>query len=144
MTGRPQRRRFQFHLATAVAMMVVVGAWVGLNVRCPFIPDESAAYTGCIASTKTGAETTLSDNVPPTGGLTQVRFVELPEETRYGLLWPFLHKQGWVALLYLEPEWQFFLWPFVFDLLFVLGLLSATFVLSEWLIRRRARRTTPA
>jgi hypothetical protein len=127
--------RLQFHLATAIILTLVTGAWIGLNVR-----SETDFTGGPII-------------LPGTEGLASTA----PEPLRvvrrsFGLPYPFL------IILYRVPfsfcdsgrspvgihpnqGWRFEPGALAIDLLVLLGLLLFVGVTSEWWLRRGTRST---
>lgn len=125
---RPKLRWFQFHLLTAVVVMLVAGAWMGANFLCDLSLGTST-YVDSINSAEN-----------PFGQLALIT------DTDYGLPWRFVHTRTYSMPSEPPPDmaphfadsWQFYPWGFVLDLLVMLALLAATFVLSELLIRGHA------
>jgi hypothetical protein len=129
---KPTRRRFQFHLATAIILTLVAGAWIGLSVR-----SETDFSGGPII-------------LPGTEGLAKTTCEPLRVVRRsFGLPYPFLivlyHVPDSFCSLGLSPVgtyphqgWRIEPAALALDLIGLLVLLVFTGVVSEWFLRRRS------
>jgi hypothetical protein len=110
-----RRFRFQFHLSTAIVMMLVAGALLGLNLRRWPHEEEGLSRIAYI-------EADMFDSGWP--------FVAYEHCDFKGKLLGVMGGDVW-------DEWQYA--GLMGDALLALAIIVAAGVLCEWLIRRRSR-----
>ena len=128
---KPTRRRFQFHLSTAIILTLVAGAWIGLSVR------SETDFTGGPLI------------LPGTEGLERTAREPLRVVRRsFGLPYSFLIVLYHVPDSFCSPGrspvgvypsqgWRLEPGALALDLIGLLVLLLLAGVVSEWLVRRR-------
>lgn len=121
MTGKSNRRWFQFHLSTAALMMVVAGVLIFLNVK---------EYHRQLYNEELAHEVFSN----PGNGLS----AKLLGLSYYGWPWTFYDERGANIFGYKIGQWSYH--SLILDIASWAGILVLCFIASEFLLRRREAR----